>query len=163
MIILNPGKLQNGQFIAHLHIEIPHTHGKLIFSKSQICSSRDQLDTIAQNWLSKWIRSELTKFVHQRENALQVAGYLPMNQKAFHIIIRQIIPYTKFNELCTAIDKHQNALRQILPHNDSPQSGWIRIIEEIIHSAHDHIHQQYNRSISRPTEQPNAPGLQMEH
>lgn len=140
MIIFNPGKLPDGAYIAHLHIEIPHAKGKLQFVRSEICSSPTLVSQLEFDWLTKWIRTELRRFVNQRENALKVAGYLPMNQRAFHIILRKVLTQTKYLPLCAAIDQHQDALRQILPGPDSPQSSWIRIIDEIIHHAHHTVH-----------------------
>jgi hypothetical protein len=144
MIIRNTTELPNGNVLGHLHVAICTTK----FFKSDIMPSHEEAMKQIHRWTCKWIKDELTAFANQREKAFEFTN-LSDHMASFIMTVRaKIINQASYNDMLKAIDVHQNTLRHLLPSEDSQQRNWIPIINEIIHHAHHHLHQQQQRPVS---------------
>lgn len=129
----------NGEVLATLAIKINRSHFKPVVAiYSNFVKSAESANRFYKQKMVYFMRTNLADFAKQRKTALTISGNnLPLlNQSLF--VVEGLAQKTEHTALCIAINKHQNAIRALVPSSSSQHYYWHYTVEEIIHYAHQH-------------------------
>jgi hypothetical protein len=111
----------------------------LEFFANAVKNTQKEAEMWAINQYKLWLKTQVKKFLTQREIAFIKVGALSYEYSNVIKQCRKIKDQPSLTTVCMFIVDNQELLRALVPGKQSTQHYWAYTIEEIITGAHDYI------------------------